>query len=474
MKMRVFLLVTYVLAYHAPSNSIFNHEPSICGYSDSSFRIKYSLNPSILKVKLGTSDLSDITSSLSYYFNSSYYGFSNVPISTPSLSWDITDFSGRTAECITTFEHLSSSPQSNDPCEAKGCHEIILGDDWCDPVCLNEACGYDIEDCEAHDIIGLISCDPASISNLVCNPECNNIIGMFDGGDCSTECAKKGCDLKKLENAVCDIECNIEDCDWDKGDCKNCEKGCREDMISNGSCDRTCNVKECAFDGEDCLQMSCESFGCEISMMFNYECDEKCNVPQCNYDNRICISCNNTDCPVELLGNKLCDEACNILECKYDHGDCIDKHFCKRRNCDFEDLGDGECDLECNHPECQYDLGDCKSMNCAEGCLDVMLGNGVCENQCNNPTCNYDQHDCNDVKCSSECFREFINDGVCDEACNNANCQFDSGDCENLPYKFSENILTLSSKSYKARTICSHDFSPYLLYSIFLSLLLFI
>lgn len=51
--------------------------------------------------------------------------------------------------------------------------------------CLNDACGYDDDDCAEINMMSAIGCDPSLIANGICNEVCNNQIGFFDGLDCA-------------------------------------------------------------------------------------------------------------------------------------------------------------------------------------------------------------------------------------------------------------------------------------------------
>ena len=63
----------------------------------------------------------------------------------------------------------------------------------------------------------LVGCEPASVGNGRCNPECNHKGAGFDGGDCDTEILD--CHEDRLGDGHCDLECNIHFFFWDDGDC---------------------------------------------------------------------------------------------------------------------------------------------------------------------------------------------------------------------------------------------------------------
>ena len=103
-----------------------------------------------------------------------------------------------------------------------------------------------------------------------CDPECNKLSCMFDGGDCNlginpwkrcnaTSAGKHCADV--FRNQECDEACNTEACLFDGNDCvtEGSKAQCRpeydgycSDNYANGKCDEGCNNAACGWDGGDC------------------------------------------------------------------------------------------------------------------------------------------------------------------------------------------------------------------------------
>ena len=103
-----------------------------------------------------------------------------------------------------------------------------------------------------------------------CDPECNKLACMFDGGDCNLGINPwKRCNATSngqhcadvFRNGQCDQACNTEACLFDGNDCvsEGGEAQCRpeydgycSDNYANGKCDEGCNNAGCGWDGGDC------------------------------------------------------------------------------------------------------------------------------------------------------------------------------------------------------------------------------
>ncbi|CAI2348482.1 unnamed protein product [Caenorhabditis sp. 36 PRJEB53466] len=113
-------------------------------------------------------------------------------------------------------------------------------------------------------------CDQRNCSSLagngICNPECNQEVCNFDGGDCSggqqpfhrCQYAAKCSDA--FADGVCNQECNSEECLYDGLDCLSAVSRCPAKIrnfcaqrFANGVCDVECNSEGCGYDGGDCV-----------------------------------------------------------------------------------------------------------------------------------------------------------------------------------------------------------------------------
>jgi hypothetical protein len=81
---------------------------------------------------------------------------------------------------------------------------------------MSDACGYDKEDCEDIDLLAKVGCNVSQIGDGICNPQCNNSIGLFDLGDCNSPCGLEGGNELTLGQA-CDSVNDRASCNYDNG-----------------------------------------------------------------------------------------------------------------------------------------------------------------------------------------------------------------------------------------------------------------
>lgn len=449
-------------------------------------RVEYAVSPSVQYIKL-QSDGQTIKNPKAENMNvkNVYYGYVDVTQSeSEEIEWKFVDQAGRDSECKTIFKEVTVKA-TGDPCEDAGCPDAFIDDGWCDAPCLIEACGYDSKDCKEEEALTALDCNFYSIGDGICNPECDNQIGFFDGGDCKNACARTGCNTSKLGDGLCDPSCFNEACDYDRTDCNACSAGCTVDDLKGGICKTECNTKECAYSMGNCGTKECESHGCSMSMVGDMKCDIVCNNEDCLFDGGDCAICANHGCTNDKLSNGKCDPDCYYAECQWDRYQCFsesniddqedeieqddwdeddtydyDDSLCKEMTaCDGEDdVSDGDCDPECYNSYCRWDGGDCADILCSPGCFKQLIGDGFCDPDCQVAACQFDGDDCTKNVCSAQCLDEQKGDNICDPTCNNQACNYDDGDCANLTgITLDRGTFTKGNTVYVASTTCERE-----------------
>mmetsp|Transcript_7614 Transcript_7614/g.14337 ORF Transcript_7614/g.14337 Transcript_7614/m.14337 type:complete len:439 (+) Transcript_7614:6491-7807(+) len=405
---------------------LFHSSPQLVGANDNQVKVVYSLGNEIQSAEVGTDDLDDVSLKFDYYADGFYYAsatFNKYEV----LRWEIYDFVGRKSVCKTiAFDPSANRDDEEDPCQAEGCYPSMIGDGWCDKACLNEACGFDGEDCEVQNSVKILGCSIKQIGNGFCDPECNNQISFFDAGDCSLPCQQPKCSQYMLGNGKCERECMYEECMYDGGDCENCASGCSMDSLSDGKCQNECNNEACGYDHGDCKKKG-----------------DKYNV-MCSYHG----------CSKDMLDNNICDPVCRNKECGFDWKDCVDEDDCEDLDCDYDNIADDSCDYSCYTPECSYDGGDCHKEICSFGCYEISLGDGNCDPACDTFMCGYDRGDCAQKLCSDYCSEDYPGDEICEPHCNNKDCAFDKGDCERISVEFVPEGILVRSEVLSVVTNC--------------------
>ncbi|CAN0328463.1 unnamed protein product [Ectocarpus sp. 6 AP-2014] len=315
-----------------------------------------------------------------------------------------------------------------------------------------------------------------------------------------------GCNPAWVSDGLCDVINNTPECGYDGGDCCSCTCTISEDedYYSCGYFGFACVDPEApCVDDDDVtveLQNSCGELTPYIG---NGQCLPDANTPQCDYDGGDCCSCTCVDNELECgsLGFQCIDPA---AECVDDDSFTVD--FVE--NCSLEFLGNGFCDDENNNALCGYDGGDCCECTCilpdetsgfgdfagcdaGFACIDpeapcvnddditvdnvedcpftVTIGDGFCQVELNTPACHYDGGDCCSCTCNPDdawvaegyvmpcadgdfacidpeatcsgdddvtigifencAFPEFRRDQFCDTDNNVPECDYDGGDC---------------------------------------------
>lgn len=241
---------------------------------------------------------------------------------------------------------------------AADCPLSCKGDWRCDQGCLNEACGWDLEDCRGK--YACRNCEWWKVGNGSCNQECN-----FNEGSCEND--RGDCKPGSIDPA---IYC-AKDCPWNKLDDEKCDLGCHKEA--------------CKFDYQDC--------GRDLEV----ECASKCLNKQIN--------------------NDVCEPECRVKGCEWDYDDCGDPfaEHCSK-DCVKGLLGDKKCDYDCLNADCEYDKGDC---DCAPGCSVLYERDGICQPECANPECKFDNYDC---ECAPGCTKAMLENDTYDSACKFDTC----------------------------------------------------
>ena len=201
-------------------------------------------------------------------------------------SWvgDICAVEVGTSTPVYVISEAPTLPPTESMC-SPGCSKMWLGDKNCDPICMNEACGYDGGDCASVSTDAptyVCTCPPSWIGNNVCDSECNVKACNYDSGDCAvgaatqapysaapssvptsepsgvptaTYCAS-ACLPSWLGDGVCQVQCKNTACNYDNGDCATssdwCAISCNPSIRGDGFCDSACNTAACNYDGGDC------------------------------------------------------------------------------------------------------------------------------------------------------------------------------------------------------------------------------
>ena len=78
-----------------------------------------------------------------------------------------------------------------------------------------------------------------------------------DNGHLSEFWCGQSCEPAMLTNDLCDAACYNEQCTWDSGDCEstfcNATASCRTNQLGDGTCDPNCINAACSFDYQDCM-----------------------------------------------------------------------------------------------------------------------------------------------------------------------------------------------------------------------------
>ena len=353
--------------------------------------------------------------------------------------------------CITYEEYCGMYPE--DPiCDqydgsgssSAGCVASWSGDDQCDDLNNNDACGWDGGDCCASTCGGGASCnendfvdsclDPAACENTGEEP-CEAPVSDF----CMTNpeyCALYEC----FGLAEGDADLDVEDC-WeayyesiesaeedDNSSASSSASGstaseseCIGDWISDGWCDIQNNSEACGWDGGDCCPSTCEDR--------EYTCGDYqwiCMDPEACESTGECEPAPDN---VEITLEEYCEmypEACyNQEDCEQYPELCDPELYCEMypENCvTYQEY----CEMFPEDPICEsYDEGSAEEPSeneiDANGCLSEWIGDGWCDDLNNNDACGWDDGDC----CASTCIDDPYN---CTESF--LNCQ-DPSACEN-------------------------------------------
>ena len=197
----------------------------------------------------------------------------------------------------------------------------------CDHSNLNPACGYDGEDCSYCNATSTSKycCSPANpcikghgncfkdndcANGLVCGKGNCGKSYPFDSNCCTFEVDEKKATSNPCPNAanigdnICDPQNNNVICNYDGGDC--CHNSY---LIRNHQCDMINYNHVCLFDGGDCCLFEYsigENSGCAHFFQ---------NIEMCNYKGGGC-------CDDSRIGDGICDDINNNRLCHYDGGDC--------------------------------------------------------------------------------------------------------------------------------------------------------
>lgn len=70
---------------------------------------------------------------------------------------------------------------------AVNCPSTWLGDKYCDNVCNNEECMFDMGDCSEPQTCGTRECSKLFVGDGICDRDCMQADCDFDGGDCDVQ-----------------------------------------------------------------------------------------------------------------------------------------------------------------------------------------------------------------------------------------------------------------------------------------------
>lgn len=332
---------------------------------------------------------------------------------------------------------------------AELCLRANIGDDFCDPDCMNEECNNDafpggLSDCELDATQGYIQrdgcpsdCERAWRRDSMCDPECNIEACNFDApshleasieGDCicgpeSNVCCSDGCPLTWLSDRYKDPDCNNAVCNFDTSVDENGVFGVP---------DFPCDNDDCSYITTEAIPLCAE--GCPegyrgdlVNGLLGGSCDDECNVAACGYDT-----------PREVMSASwyaASDE-------KWVHSDCMpDPGIPVVVNCDGTDesnpglctttgssrwILDDYCDPACDNDECRFittDAGVLRHVKKDDPDYNLGLRDG---GDC--PRCNDDTDDNGDIiQGTGKCMTYMLNDQYCDFPCWNAECGWDKG-----------------------------------------------